>query len=131
MTRRRIPTAERPRERRAPCRREPPTRPERSRARRPPKSCEKSDFPISLFGAKNSLFGAEQGILSNSLISHREKITPWSKQPQIGREIRQFPVKFGVLRESMIAHRAALALGLAVVPMSGSASAMVGGAQPA
>jgi hypothetical protein len=103
-------------------------RPARSRARC---NLESSEKAISLFGAKKSLFGAEQGIRCNSLMSHREKVTPWSKQPQIGREIRQFPVKFAVLRECMITYRTALALCLAVVPVSGLAFAMVGGALPA
>src|SRR5258706_15169274 len=57
----------------------------------------RGEMAISLFGAKNSRFGAEQGILRNSLISHREKVASRSKQPPIGREIRQFPVKFPVL----------------------------------
>jgi len=64
----------------------------------------RGETAISLFGAKNSLFsaelsrfGAEQGILRNSLMLHREKVTPGSKQPPTGRKIRQFPVKFPVL----------------------------------
>jgi hypothetical protein len=61
------------------------------------------EFPVrlknSLFGAKNSLFRAEQGILRRALISRREKAAPTLEQSQIGQKIQRCPAKFAVLRE--------------------------------
>jgi hypothetical protein len=53
----------------------------------------------SLFGAKNSLFHAEQGIGRNALPSRSESRWSLTKQAEIGGKIQEFPVKFAVLRE--------------------------------
>ena len=48
---------------------------------------------------KDSLLRAEQGILRNGLISHREKADSFFKMVANRRKIQTFPVKFAVLRE--------------------------------
>jgi hypothetical protein len=72
-----------------------PTRGEGAEARHS-RSHQKAN---SLFGAKNSLFGAAQGIRRKGLISYREGTPKSSKQAKIAAKIQEFPVKFAVLRE--------------------------------
>jgi hypothetical protein len=52
-------------------------------------TCLGSRIPCSAQG--NSLFRTEQGILCNTLMSHREKAIPCQKQPPNGRKIHQIP----------------------------------------